>query len=489
MKKLTLLHSNDLHGDFLAEKAGGRLVGGVSRLSGYVSKVRREEPAVLYAVAGDMLQGSLIDSEYRGLSTIEIMNLLAPDVVTIGNHEADYGLAHLLLLEKCARFPVICANLCVKATGRRLFRGHRIVKAGGVKVLFIGITTAEVLEMTKLEKLVGTLIDVRDPVAEVGRVCDAYRTEDVDLTMLLTHVGIDADKRIAAALDPRWGVDLILGGHSHTLMEQPVVVNGIPIAQAACGTDQVGRFDITVDSARNRVAGWSWELVPVDDSRCPEDRALRELIGRYRDETESRYARVMTRFSAAYTHPARNRETELGKIFADAFRESLGLDVMLEASGSIRRPSLGPIVTLRDLREAHPFNEAVFRVIATGAQLRRMLGRMLRDEALEPGAHTEFYQLSRGLRAVYDRASRRVTSLTLEGRELGEGETLRVGLHKYHFTNLESNLGVGLAELAANGAPLEVATQSDSVLDEYFSLHPLVEAPPEARLVITGGDG
>lgn len=84
-KKITILHSNDLHGDFLAEQVDEKLVGGVSMLSGYIEKVRAEEPNTIYAIAGDMFRGSVIDSEYKGLSTIEIMNALAPDVVTIGN--------------------------------------------------------------------------------------------------------------------------------------------------------------------------------------------------------------------------------------------------------------------------------------------------------------------------------------------------------------------------------------------------------------------
>ena len=112
-KKFTILHSNDMHGDFLAEvKAGsGQLIGGLAILSGYVNKVRREEKNVLYVIAGDMLQGSLIDSEYQGISTMEIMNYLAPDVVSLGNHELDYGLPQLLFLEKMANFPIITANL------------------------------------------------------------------------------------------------------------------------------------------------------------------------------------------------------------------------------------------------------------------------------------------------------------------------------------------------------------------------------------------
>lgn len=83
LKKLTLLHSNDLHGDFLSEKIDEKLVGGISLLSGYINKVRNEEKNVIYTIAGDMFRGSLIDSEFQGISTIDIMNILAPDVVTL----------------------------------------------------------------------------------------------------------------------------------------------------------------------------------------------------------------------------------------------------------------------------------------------------------------------------------------------------------------------------------------------------------------------
>ena len=133
LKKLTILHSNDMHGDFLAEKIDEKLVGGVSLLSGYVNKVRREEKNVIYAIAGDMFRGSVIDSEDKGTSTIGIMNLVGPDVATIGNHEVDYGLAHLLFLEKCADFPIINANLHIKSNGKRMFQPYWIARIDGMK--------------------------------------------------------------------------------------------------------------------------------------------------------------------------------------------------------------------------------------------------------------------------------------------------------------------------------------------------------------------
>ena len=105
-KRFTILHSNDMHGDFLAETGTqpGEMIGGLSLLSGYINSVRAKEKNVIYTISGDMVQGSIIDSEYRGISTIEIMNYLAPDVASLGNHELDYGLPQLLFLDKMANF-------------------------------------------------------------------------------------------------------------------------------------------------------------------------------------------------------------------------------------------------------------------------------------------------------------------------------------------------------------------------------------------------
>jgi 5'-nucleotidase len=107
-KKFTILHSNDIHGDFLSElqTGKGKLLGGLPLLSGYINKVREEEENVLYLVSGDMVQGSLIDAEYKGISTMEIMNYLSPDVVSLGNHEFDYGLPHLLFWRKWPIFQL-----------------------------------------------------------------------------------------------------------------------------------------------------------------------------------------------------------------------------------------------------------------------------------------------------------------------------------------------------------------------------------------------
>ncbi len=483
LKKLTILHSNDLHGDFTSDKIDDDLVGGISLLSGYVQKIRREEENVIYAIAGDMFCGSLIDSEFKGVSTIELMNMLTPDVATVGNHEVDYGIAHLLFLEKCARFPIINANLYIKNNYVRLFRSHTILNVGGIKVLFIGLLTKDVLAQTKQDTYLGSLVDVRDAAHEVGKICNSYQTEDIDFTVLLTHIGIDGDKELAKILDPAWGVDIIIGGHTHTMMEDPVIINGIPIVQASSGTDQIGRFDITVDTSRNAINSFRWQIIPIDDEHCPRDPAMERLLRRYEKATEEKYSRYVTRLANRYTHPARDRETELGKLFADILKDSLGLDIMMIGSGFLRATEMGPIVELKDILEMCPYDESITRVTMTGAQLKRAIHHIFRREALAEGAHAEFYQYSRGLSFVCHMEDATVTDILFEGQPIDDCRLFNIGLHQYHFANMAEFLSVSLDDTRQNKEPKVVSTGTRSVLEEWMSRRELVYAPTDSRWI------
>ena len=470
VKKLTILHSNDLHGDFLAEKIDEKLIGGVSMLSGYVGKVRCEEQNTIYCVAGDMFRGSVIDSEFRGISTIEIMNMLAPDVVTIGNHEIDYGIAHLLFLEKCAKFPIINANLHISTNNARLFNSHHIIEIDGMKILFIGILTETVLSMAKKEALVGNFVDIQDAVIEVERICNAYNSLDIDCTVLLTHIGFEEDKMLAARLDPSLGIDMIIGGHSHTYLERPEEVNGILIVQAGTGTDQIGRFDLEIDTDSNRVKNFAWKSIPITDEYCPRDTALESILDQYRLEAEKKYSRVVTRLKRRLTHPSWYRETELGGLIADILQESLRLDIMLVGSGSIRVNEIGPIILFSDLTECIPYDDSAIALWVTGIQLKKMILYMLRDEVWD-GSHCEFFQFSKGVRVVYEKASHSFKEFSLHGDPIENEKIYKIGLQYYFYLNLKDFFSISHEEVSQNGKPRRVATSCSEILDEYLSCH------------------
>ena len=484
-KKLTLLHSNDLHGDFLAEEIDSQLVGGVSMLSGYLDKVRHEEDSVVYAVAGDMFRGSLIDSEYRGLSTIQIMNILAPDVVSIGNHEVDYGVGHMLFLERCAEFPIVCANMYTNTNHKRLFDPLRIVEVGDIKILFIGVVTEAVLTKCRDDAFIGSYMTIEDPLREIGRICDTYGGLDIDLTVLLTHIGFEADKELASSLDPAWGVDLIIGGHSHTLLDEPTVVNGIPIVQAGIGTDRIGRFDIVFDKVLDRVDSYAWQIVPIDSAHCPVDVALEKLILECKETTDEKYRQVLTRLDRTLTHPIRVRETDLGDFLADILHDATGVDAFLLGSGSIRGNELGPIVTKGDLTTCFPYDDSAHVVYMTGKQLRHALLHMLRDDVLE-GRGGELFQVSHGLEIEYDRASHSLVRLELEGVPVNDDQLVSVGLQHYFYREMEYSFDLSLDDLRENRPDRMQATSCKDVIEEALLSGVFRDVTDTGRIVLHG---
>jgi len=480
LRKLTLLHSNDLHGDFLAAEIDAKLLGGISRLSGYVSKVRKEDTNVLYCIAGDMLQGSVIDSEYMGLSTIEIMNMLGPDIASIGNHEIDYGLAHLLFLERCAKFPIVNANIYIKNPYTRLFKPHKVIRIGGMNVMFIGITTEDILRGMKNDVL-GSFVSLEDAANEVGRICNAYKNVDIDFTVLLTHIGFEEDKRLAAILDPDWGIDVIIGGHTHTILEQPAEVNGILIAQAGVGTKQIGRFDIIVNCDTNDVHDFTWELIAINDQNCPRDLEMEETILHFKEKTDDKYDRLICRLARELTHPDRYEETELGNLIADILKTEFKPDIMMLGSGSIRKPLISSMVTLGEIREIFPYDDKVRELTVTGDQLKRMLAHVFRDEMF-CSDHTEFYQYSKGMRILFDCAKMEFLELTFNGAPIDTERLYTVALQDFHYNSFDSFFNVPLAEVSKNAKPRIVATSIHDAVFEYLSNAQMLDAHVEGRI-------
>lgn len=482
--KLTILHTNDIHGDFLPEHtADGHMKGGIARMSGYVNKVRAEEENVIFAVAGDMFKGSIIDEEYKGFSTIEMMNALEPDVVTLGNHEIDYGLTHLLFIEKCASFPIINANLFITTNRSRLFTPYLIVERGGLKFLFIGIITDEVLASTRTEGIIGTFVDVEEAAKEVAMIVDTYKTVDIDYTVLLTHIGVEEDRRLAALLSPDLGVDLIIGGHSHTFLEKEEVVNGIPIVQAGTGSKQIGRIDLTFDGETHQHKTFDYRLQPLDDTVCGVNKSLLELIESYRSNTDRKYNQVVATFARELTHPNRYQETELGNLFADIMQDGSSFDLMILASGSLRLKKLGPVVHLQDLKEFFPYDDALWLLECTGEMLKRMIAYVLRDDAFT-GAHTEFYQYSKQLRFVWSRSRHQFLSFTFNGHELGDDEHIKFALSDYHYQNFTDFFGIPMEEMIAIRRPRMVGTGCQGIYEELLTGKRNLDAHVEGRITI-----
>lgn len=482
-KKFTILHSNDMHGDFLAEvkRGGGKLIGGLALLSGYINRVRKEEENVLYLISGDMVQGSLIDAEYKGISTIEITNYLAPDVVALGNHEFDYGLPHLLFLEKMANFPIVNANLYIKKYYKRLMRPYLIINKAGFDILFTGIITEKVMDSIKQDELIGSFISLEEASSEVGKICNAYKSQDIDLTILLTHIGYESDIKLAQMLKPEWGVDLIIGGHSHTVLKKPKMVNGALIAQAGVGSDQIGRFDITVDDDTNSIVDYQWQLIPIDNNLAKPDKNLEKFINSFKKDVDRKYQVLITKFAKTLTHPRREEETSLGNLVADAFAQRAGSDVVLVGSGSIRVKKMGPLVTLKDLLTCFPYDDSLRQYQINGQTLKKIFTHIMRVDNRD--GEGECYQTNRGVQAIYNDKKKKLVSLTINGQKVKNENIYTLCLQGYHVKSAPDYLNISHEELLGLGEEKIITTSAQQVLEEYLRNHQNLTSQVEGRLI------
>lgn len=471
-----------MHGDFFSDnqKEKGKLIGGLALLSGYINKVRKEEKNVLYVISGDMLQGSIIDTDYKGISTMEIMNYLSPDVVALGNHEFDYGLPHLLFLEKMANFPIVNANLYIKNYNRRLMKPYLILKKAGFDIMFTGIITEKVMDSINQDELIGSFVTLQEANREVGRICNAYKNDDIDLTVLLTHIGFESDVKLAEILKPEWGVDLIVGGHSHTILEKPEKINNTLIVQAGVGTDQIGRLDITVDDDTNSIVDYQWQLIPINDKLAEPDKELKTFIASFKEKVDFKYNTIVSKLAKKLTHPAREEETTLGNLVADAFAENAECDVMLVGSGSIRVKELGPVITLMDLMTCFPYDDILTRFTVNGKQLRQIMSHIMRTENRD--GEGECYQVNSKVKAIYDDKNHTLISLKIENKEIVDTSFYTVCMQNYHFKQSASYLGISNEELLASGKSKVVTTSAREVLEEYLRNHQNIDQNIEGRL-------
>jgi 5'-nucleotidase len=348
--------------------------------------------------------------------------------------------------------------------------------------MFIGIVTEEVMKSLKLDTSIGTFVGLEDAAAEVGKICNAYKNEDVDLTILLTHIGFEEDKKLAAMLDPEWGVDMIIGGHSHTILEQPAQVNNILIAQAGVGTDQIGRFDIVVDDDTNSIVEWKWQLIPVNNNIAEPDAELEKFIGTFKDEVDRKYNRLISRLTRRLTHPLREIETELGNLITDSLVESAMSDVVFIGSGSIRGQQLGPLVTLSDLKKVYPYDGPLYRVKLTGQQLLNLFAYIMRAENRIPG-ESNCFQVNKGVEAVYNDVEKRLESLRINGKPVEADNQYTISLQEYHYKNSVQSLNLTTQELTKLGDSKIVTTSAQNVLEEYLIAHQLLNSEIEGRLV------
>jgi 5'-nucleotidase len=235
-----------------------------------------------------------------------------------------------------------------------------------------------------------------------------------------------------------------------------------------------------VNDDTNSIVGWTWKLIPIDNTHCQQDEKLTAFIDGFKDIIDRKYGSIISKFTRTLTHPKRTRETELENLFADAIQDKTGVDVTSIGSGSIRETELGPVVTLGDYLALFPYDDPITRFAVTGAQLRHTSTGFMRPE--NRNGEGEYYQVNKGVKAVYDLAKHELVSLILNGVPALDSSRYSICLQGYHYKNSTVGLQLTGAELTQLEQPRLLATSGRDVVEEYLRNHQNVSAQVESRL-------
>ena len=257
-KRLVILHTNDTHSTiepFPSKHSKFPNMGGVSKRHTILQKIRSEEEHVLLLDAGDIFQGTPYFNTFNGEIEMKLMSLLEYDAATMGNHDFDIGLEGFLNAQQFANFPFLCANYDFSETilsGKT--KAYHIFHKAGIKIGVFGIGVA-LKGLVPMDKCGNTLY--LDPISTANKIASELKSKSCDLVICLSHLGfeyenknINSDRKLAAETQ---NIDIILGGHTHTFFDKPLVFKNIKnkdvlVNQVGWGGVYLGRIDIDVES-------------------------------------------------------------------------------------------------------------------------------------------------------------------------------------------------------------------------------------------------
>ncbi|WP_394138203.1 5'-nucleotidase C-terminal domain-containing protein [Cytobacillus oceanisediminis] len=440
---LSIMHTNDTHAH----------LDNVAKRVTAVKELREYNPSALLLDAGDVFSGTLYFNEFKGQADLEFMNLMGYDAMTFGNHEFDLGSSpegHQALADfvKGANFPMVSAN--VDFSNDELFNGifqedettddpeagniyNGIIKeVDGEQVGIFGLTTEETSNISSPGS-----VEFENYIEEAEKAVAAFEEQGINKIIALSHIGyddsaaVDNDLQLATLVD---GIDVIVGGHSHSELTEPVLIeedeNGelkdaTVIVQAYQYGDYLGALDVEFDD-EGSVIGYAGELIEVDGFE--EDAEAAEMLKEYSVQIEE-VKNTETGGVAASELPnprknddsnvsVRNSETALGNLITDgmlAKAKEFNTDTVIafQNSGGIRAAiDKGPI-TLGDVLTVMPFGNTLATMELTGAEIVQALEQSVSNA---PGENGGFLQVS-GMKYTYDSSQpvgERVVSVEVE---------------------------------------------------------------------------
>ncbi|GGX52018.1 multifunctional 2',3'-cyclic-nucleotide 2'-phosphodiesterase/5'-nucleotidase/3'-nucleotidase [Tateyamaria omphalii] len=376
---LHILHTNDMHSRIESinkydstcnaeGEAEGSCFGGVARVKSAIDskKASLDNQNVIVLDAGDPFQGSLFYTTYKGAAEAEFMEQMGYDAMAVGNHEFDDGPQGLADFIEKVSFPVISGNLDLTAeeTLSGKVENHVVLEVGGKKIGVISALATDTVETSSP----GPNVVFQDEIEALQADVATLQGEGVDIIIALNHVGLTKDLAIAEAVD---GIDVVIGGHSHTLMSNddaetpayPTMVGDAAVAQAYAYTKYLGHLTVTFDDDGNVTAA-SGDPMLLDASVEPNADFVARIA-----EMGAPIAEMKTRIVAEAAEPiegdrsvCRVQECAMGSLIADAMLARVkeqGVEIAIQNGGGIRASIDSGEITMGEVLTVLPFQNTL----------------------------------------------------------------------------------------------------------------------------------
>jgi 2',3'-cyclic-nucleotide 2'-phosphodiesterase (5'-nucleotidase family) len=309
-----------------------------------------------------MVQGNTWSNLFEGKPVIEVMNAMRFDAMAVGNHEFDFGKTVLMERIKDANFPVLAANV----TGLDALKPYTVKEVDGIRVGIIGVVTEETPTATHPRNVEGLTFM---PVSATVERCIAELKNEADIIVVLSHLGYNADMALASAVK---GIDVIVGGHSHTKGVKQITVGSTVIVQAWEHGLVLGVLDLDVESGR--VVAAEGRLEEVIPAKTGKDEKVAAIVEKWAEKVSQSMGRVIAEAEVDLDgENVRVRETNLGNFIADILKKESGADAAIINGGGLRTSIKKGPVTVGNIYSVLPFNNYIVGIRLTGQQIRDTL--------------------------------------------------------------------------------------------------------------------
>ena len=373
--KLTILHMNDPHAHYSAEsaKSGSGVQGGFAKAQSIIADIteqnRKDGRHTIFLLAGDLLTGTSYSTVFKGSMGVDLLNNMGLTAMVVGNHEFDYGMPNLMnQLKPKMNFPLLSANI-LDSKGERLFQPYIMLPFEGGRhcVFILGLTTTRTPVTTSPLNVKG--LQFLDPVVVANEVL-ANAPKDC-LVVALTHLGLKEDKLLAASC-PR--INVIIGGHTHTKLEQPLIMAQAIICQASAYAEFVGRLDI--DFKDGKIVSSEGSLIPLN-ATIREDKKIVGLIDDYREKMGPHLQQPVgvtdVDLDGSRSVVRSDKPSDICRLIAGVMAGSVGADIALINGGAIRGGLRQGIITINDIYGALPFDDAIVKMNLSGEDIKSLL--------------------------------------------------------------------------------------------------------------------